>query len=231
MTINKDTIVCISIAKKAGNFGTTIYNHVFEKLEMNFLYKSFSTESPEDALLGARALGIRGISVTMPYKTDVLKYVDKVSPEVKFINAANTIVNDGQTLTAYNTDVDSSSALLSETANKKDLYILGKGGFSKAVQYSAKDLFENIHIITRSNWKSIQEIKSGVVFNCTPVKELSKIFQGNDIEFIDCDVNSPSGKRLAILQAARQFELYTGREFLTEYVLENSEKILKKSFK
>ena len=231
MTINKDTIICISIAKKAGNFGTTIYNHVFEKLEMNFLYKSFSIENPEDALLGARALGIRGISVTMPYKTDVLKYVDKVSPEVKFINAANTIVNDGQKLTAYNTDVDSSSTLLSETTNKKDLYILGKGGFSKAVQYSAKDLFENIHIITRSNWKSIQEIKSGVVFNCTPVKELSKIFQGNDIEFIDCDVNSPSGKRLAILQAARQFELYTGREFLTEYVLENSEKILKKSFK
>ena len=94
MKIDKDTVVCISLAKKAGNFGTSIYNHVFQKLELNFIYKSFSTDDIVSAINGARALGIKGISITMPYKSKVLELVDKLSEEVKFIGAANTIVNN-----------------------------------------------------------------------------------------------------------------------------------------
>ena len=227
--INKDTVVCISIAKNAGNFGTTIYNHVFSLLGMNYLYKSFSTDDPKSALLGARALGIRGISVTMPYKSEVLKYVDEKAPEVQFINAANTIVNDNGKLTAYNTDADSTKTVLSEIKDKKDLYILGSGGFSKAVQYSAKDMFENIHVVTRKDWEITSKIKTGTVFNCTPLKGLKNIFESTDVEFIDCDVSTESGKRMAVLQAARQFKLYTGKEFLTDYVIQNSDKIIKGS--
>ena len=53
MKISKDTKVCISLAKSAGNFGTTIYNHVFEKLGIDLIYKSFSTQDLEAADLGA----------------------------------------------------------------------------------------------------------------------------------------------------------------------------------
>ena len=228
MKITKDTTVCISLAKNAGNFGTTIYNHVFDLCGLDFLYKSFSTEDLHDAIKGATALGIRGISITMPYKTEVLSYVDECSPEVLATNAANTIVNDGSNLIAYNTDADSTRILLLEQKDKFDqLFILGKGGFSKAVQYSARGIFSKVKIITRKNWDTLQDIESGLVFNCTPVEGLGQLFsENNKICFIDADVKTSTGKRMAVLQAARQFELYTGKKFLTDYVLENLENIL-----
>ena len=229
MKISKDTKVCISLAKSAGNFGTTIYNHVFEKLGIDFIYKSFSTQDLEAAVLGAKAIGICGISVTMPYKTEVLKLADKLTDEVKETGAANTIVNSSGCLIAYNTDTDSTRIVLEEVKDKSVLYILGNGGFSKAVQYSSKGMFKEYKLITRENWSDIYNINSGTVFNCTPVKNLSKVFDTDKIEFIDCDVSSPTGKRLAVLQAARQFNLYTGEDFLTDYVLSNLDKILKRN--
>ena len=229
MRISKDTVVCISLAKKAGNFGTTVYNHVFQKLNLDFLYKSFSTNDIVSAINGARSIGIRGISITMPYKTRVLDLVDSVSEEAAMTRSVNTIVNNDGVLTAYNTDVDSTSTLLEEVENKEMLYVLGAGGFSKAVQYSGSHLFDNVKIITRENWELVKNIKEGVVFNCTPIKGLT--FKSSDVTFIDCDVASDTGKRLAILQAARQFKLYTGVEFLTSYVMENLDDILKENNK
>lgn len=229
MKISKDTKVCISLAKTAGNFGTTIYNHVFEKLGIDFIYKSFSTQDLEAAVLGAKAIGICGISVTMPYKTEVLKLVDELTEEVKETGAANTIVNSNGRLVAYNTDTDSTRIVLEEAKDKSVLYILGRGGFSKAVQYSSKGIFEEYKLVTRENWSDIHNINSGTVFNCTPVKNLSEIFNTGNVDFIDCDVSTASGKRLAVLQAARQFNLYTGQEFLTDYVLSNLDRILERN--
>lgn len=225
MSINKDTKLCISIAKNAGNFGTTLYNHVFNIQSMNYIYKSFSITDLKSTIAGVKALDIRGMSVTMPYKTAVLKYVDVLSEEVKAINASNTIVNEAGVLKAYNTDVDSAKILLREAKDKKKLYILGNGGYAKSVRYAAKDIFEEIITVTRDNWDDIYNIKTGTIFNCTPVKKIT--LNNTDVSFIDCDTNSETGKRLAVLQAARQFYLYTGCQFPTNYILKNLEEILK----
>jgi len=224
MWVDKDTTVCISLARTAGNFGTRVHNAMFQKLGLNFLYKSFSTDDIAQAIYGARAMGIRGISVTTPYKMEVLRLVDTVTPEAQFTGAANTVVNNGGVLVAYNTDTDSARILLEEQKNRSTLYILGNGGFSKAVQYSAAGLFDTIKIIERKNWDDFHNIREGVVFNCTPLQELC--FPDAEISFIDCDIKSPTGRRLAVLQASRQFELYTGRKFLTDYVLGNLDEIL-----
>jgi shikimate 5-dehydrogenase len=223
--INKDTIVCISLAKKAGNFGTTIYNHIFEKEKMNFLYKAFSTKDLKTAIQGARALNIRGVSITMPYKEEVLNYVDELSEEVKDIGAANTILNDNGKLIAYNTDCDSTFEVINRYRNFKTIHILGNGGFSKAVQYSANKIFKEIKIYTRENWEEIKKIKSGLIFNCTPVKGLKF---NKEIVYVDCDTNTDTGKELAILQAAKQFNLYTKKDFPTMYILKNLDNIIKK---
>ena len=221
--INKDTVLCMSIAKTAGSTGCAIHNYAFKKCGLNFVYKSFSTNDVKGAMDAMRTLGIRGCGVTMPHKIDVLKYVNELSDEVIEIGSANTIVNNNGHLTAYNTDVYSSSCILSDVKDKDKIYILGAGGFSKAVQYSAKKYFKNIEIITRDNWDVIDKIEKGTIFNCTPV---DNIHPHKDVNFIDCIVTTTTGKRLAILQASKQFELYTGSDFPIDDIMTNYNDIL-----
>jgi len=213
--INKDTIICCSFAKTAGNTGCFMYNTAFKCLNLNYIYKSFSISNIKDAIFSARTLCFRGCSITMPFKIEVLNYIDQMSDEVVEIGATNTIVNTDGILKAYNTDAYSSYNLLNQYKNFDTIYILGDGGFSKAVQYSSRKLFQNINLITRKNWHIIDTIKNGLIFNCTPIA----IKTDTSNTYIDCNViNSETGKELALLQASKQFELYTGVEFPIQHI-------------
>lgn len=66
--INKDTKLCISLSKNSGQFGTRFHNYLYKSLKLNFIYKAFSVNDLASAILGMRALGIRGCGVSMPFK-------------------------------------------------------------------------------------------------------------------------------------------------------------------
>ena len=90
-----------------------------------------------------------------------------------------------------------------------DLHILGSGGYAAAVITAARDLGYNPNIITRNNWNEIKEIRDSIIFNCTPVENI-EVDKANN--FIDCIVSTPTGKRLAWIQAYHQFKLYTNKD-------------------
>ena len=69
----------------------------------------------------------------------------------------------------------------------------------------------NYNVITRDNWEEISEIEHSVIYNCTPVSMTDKIHKSN--RYINSNTNSQTGKRLATLQASKQFELYTNLTF------------------
>lgn len=208
MKIDKDTLIFGSFAKNAGNNGCIIFNIAFKYYGLNAIYKSFSINNIEDAIKAARTLNFKGFAITMPYKKEVIKYVDELDINVKNIGSANTIVNNNGILKAYNTDFLAAKELLNESKNK--LFILGDGGFSAAVQYAAKELELKFNLITRKNWNEIKNIKNSTIFNCTPVSNL--VIDKSNI-FIDCLITSETGKRLSLIQASHQFKLYTGLEF------------------
>ena len=79
----KSPTLCISIAKQSGMFGTIVHNAGYEALKLNFIYKAFSVTKLEDAIRGVKAFGIKGCSVSMPYKEEVIKYLDKLDPLAK----------------------------------------------------------------------------------------------------------------------------------------------------
>lgn len=218
--IDKDTIICCSFAKEAGNTGCFIYNNAFKYLKMNYIYKSFSVSNIKDAIFAGKILGFRGMSITMPFKKDVLNYVDEIKDDVLKIGATNTILNKDDRLIAYNTDLYSSFLYLTQYKNFDTIYILGNGGFSKAVQYSSKKLFKNINIITRNNWGEIWGLRDNLIFNCTPID----ISVHNSNTYIDCNVKSKTGFQLALLQASKQFEIYTKQDFPLKYIQKLYEK-------
>jgi len=95
---------------------------------------------------------LKGLAVTIPYKEQVLKYVDLLSEEVKQIGATNCIrIWDGE-LTAYNTDIigfERSFVKKLKPVHQKAL-VLGTGGASKAVQFVLKKLGIGFLIVSRS---------------------------------------------------------------------------------
>ena len=209
--INKDTEIYCSFAEKAGNTGCQMMNTAFYYHGLNKIYKSFSVKSIEDAVNSVLTLGIKGFAITMPYKVKVLKYVHDMEDSVKEIGAANTVINTNGRLHAYNTDAYAAITLLDEYDNRKKIYIVGNGGYSKAVRWGANDCRFDIETITRSNWSDIYGVRDSVVYNCTPVNIEDMVHSSND--FINCLVNTDTGKQLARLQASKQFELYTDKEF------------------
>ena len=87
--INKDTEIYCSFAKKAGNTGCQMMNTAFYYYGLNKIYKSFSVDNIEDAVNSVRTLGIKGFAITMPYKIEVLNYVDVTDAAVSQIGAAS----------------------------------------------------------------------------------------------------------------------------------------------
>ena len=147
----------------------------------------------------------------MPYKEEVLKYVDTMDTSVSQIGAANTVINNDGKLRAYNTDSYAVLTYLDSYDNKKPLYIIGNGGYAKAVKWASNGLNFNVNQITRDNWDELFNIKDSIVYNCTPLDITDWVDESND--FINCLVTTQTGIDLATLQASKQFELYTGLEF------------------
>ena len=206
--IDKDTKIYCSFAKEAGNVGCQVFNSAFNYYGLDSIYKSFSINNIKSAVESVRTLDIKGFAVTMPFKIEVIDYLDKLESGVQSIGAVNTVINDNGYLIGYNTDYLAAKEVLDECMGI-DLYILGNGGYSRAVQQAAKDLGYKPNIISRSNWKDIKNIKDSIVYNCTPIRKI-KVDKSN--EFIDCIVSTPTGRRLSWIHASHQFKLYTGKE-------------------
>ena len=209
--IDKDTEIYCSFAKEAGNTGCRLMNTSFYYYGLNKIYKSFSIDNIEDAVNSVRTLDIKGFAITMPFKMEVLKYVDTTDAIVSQIGAANTVINKDGRLLAYNTDAYAAMAYLDLYDNKKPLYVVGNGGYGKAVKWAAKGNKFDVRNITRDNWDELFDIKDSTVYNCTPIDITDWIHKSND--FIDCRVSSQTGLDLATIQASEQFKLYTGLEF------------------
>ncbi|MDI6704284.1 MAG: shikimate dehydrogenase [bacterium] len=114
-----------------------MHNALFQALNLNYVYLPFPIKPYmlEKALIGLKALNIRGVNVTIPYKEEVIKYLDELDPSSRLIGAVNTIkINDK--LIGYNTDGKGFIASLKElgiSPRDKNIFLIGCGGAGRAV--------------------------------------------------------------------------------------------------
>lgn len=151
--LSKDTRLCISLAGTPSNLGTRFHNHLYGELGLDFVYKACTTDDLPGAIRGVRALGIRGCSVSMPFKGAVLPLVDEVEASAATIGAANTVVNDGGVLTASNTDVEAVGLLLAErdVPVHDRVVIRGSGSMASAVSAAfARGGFDRVALWARN---------------------------------------------------------------------------------
>ena len=117
-------------------------NEAFAKLGLDYAYLAFEVDNDtlEDAVKGLRALRMRGSNVSMPNKTVVHKYLDKLSPAAEMCGAVNTIVNDDGVLTGHITDGIGYMAALKDNdidVIGKKITIVGAGGAATAIEIQA----------------------------------------------------------------------------------------------
>ena len=114
------------------------FNTVFSKEETDAVFVPIPTDSVDSLLRLATEIGISGITITVPYKEDILSHLTYKSKEVASIGACNTIVAGSEGWMGYNTDAAGFSDSLLSYIGKKNLRgrkvtIVGAGGGAKAV--------------------------------------------------------------------------------------------------
>ncbi|AYJ50683.1 shikimate 5-dehydrogenase [Rhodococcus sp. P1Y] len=139
--LNRETQLCMSLSGRPSNIGTRFHNYLYDELELNFVYKAFTTTDLAAAVGGVRALGIRGCAVSMPFKEDVIELVDVMHDSASAIESVNTIVNDDGVLHAYNTDYQAVANLLESSgwSTEYSVAVTGSGGMAKAVVAALRD--------------------------------------------------------------------------------------------
>lgn len=184
--ITKDTLLCMSLAARPSNFGTRFHNFLYEALDLDYLYKAFTTTDLAAAIGGVRALGIRGCAISMPFKEACIPMVDELDVSAKAINSVNTLVNTGGRLTAYNTDYIAITKLLAQHQVATDLVfaLSGSGGMAKAVACALRDAgFKNGFIVARNEvagrrladlyglgWRAdMAQVQAQLLINVTPI--------------------------------------------------------------
>lgn len=116
----------------------TMHNAAFGALGLDWCYVPFPVQ-PErlaDAVAGVRALGLRGVNVTVPHKAAMLSLVDELTPEARAIGAVNTVVPSTQGLVGHNTDARGFYRALAELGFSPEgcnALVLGAGGAARAV--------------------------------------------------------------------------------------------------
>jgi len=131
-----------------------MHNEALKDKNLNYIYLAFdvSDENLKYVVDGAKSLGIKGFNVTIPYKVDIMKYLDKIDKEAELIGAVNTVKIENDIAIGYNTDGLGARMSLEEEIGKvedKNILIIGAGGASRAVAFElAKN--NNITIINRT---------------------------------------------------------------------------------
>ncbi|MFH1424505.1 MAG: shikimate dehydrogenase [archaeon] len=157
--ISATTVLCISIAEKPGTFGSLFHNRAYEMLGLDQVYipRKVEAKKLESTIASVRALGIKGCSVSMPHKVEVMQYLDSFDSSASNVGAVNTIVRQGDgTLKGYNTDYYGAKKALEENADVagKDVLMIGAGGAANAIGQAVKDLGGNLSIANRTEEKA-----------------------------------------------------------------------------
>lgn len=165
------------------SFSKSFFTSKFENEHLKHSYENFDIDDiSKFKSIIKNNLDLKGLNVTIPYKEEIIPFLDDIDKKAKKIGAVNTIkiTSDGK-LKGYNTDwygfKKSIEPLLKP--NHKKALILGTGGASKAIAYTLDQLHIDYAYVSRNANKKTQFLYADltpkiiadhpVIINCTPI--------------------------------------------------------------
>ena len=163
------------------SFSRGYFKDKFETGKLECSYKNFDLDTIEDFEDLKNSTQLSGLNVTIPYKQEVIPYLDAIDLEAQEIGAVNTIKIKNGKLTGYNTDHFGFEHSLKPhlKPHHKSALILGTGGASKAIAYALKKLGIQFDYVSRTQssavkytYESLADNGIGayhIIINCTPL--------------------------------------------------------------
>jgi 3-dehydroquinate dehydratase/shikimate dehydrogenase len=164
-----------------------MHNAAFDAADIDAVYLPLPAADPDDFLTFAGAFGLKGVSVTIPYKVPLLDRLDEVDQLARHVGAVNTVrIQDGRWL-GRNTDVQGFLAPLHQLGIELRglrASIVGAGGSARAVAVAlaSRDAAVSVHAREPARAAAVAELVSGragewppapgswdLLINCTPV--------------------------------------------------------------
>jgi 3-dehydroquinate dehydratase / shikimate dehydrogenase len=173
----------------AHNLGPVVHNTAFHELNLNKVFIPFRV--PQDDLISfmelAQDLDIKGLSVTVPHKEEILRYLVQADGAVRGIGGANTILMDQSSIVGFNTDYRAFNEVLDQVFSHLDegqslwgktALVLGSGGVSKAILYALRRREADV-LISARNFERAAELAER--FKCRPVQWYERLKFDPDI--------------------------------------------------
>lgn len=219
-----------------------LHKIILEKINISGNYVLLdSSESKNETLFIEEIIkmlrngNLSGINITIPYKEEIIKYVDEIDEISRKIGAINTIKVEKASLVGYNTDYYGIIETLTKMKldlNSKKCYIFGTGGSSKAVYYAIKELGGIPYYVSRGkigeNIISYDEVKkldnkNELAINCTPsnieleiLGKFKNVFELKYIKNLERDalvnINIVDGLYMLVVQGIKSQELWQNKE-------------------
>ena len=163
------------------SFSKSFFTDLFAKNQIDASYENIEVADLSKWFEAYYFLDFAGFNVTIPYKSEIIPFLDELSDEAKVIGAVNTVKNVNGKLIGYNTDAFGFGQSIKPFLNNNHerAMILGTGGASKAIAYVLKKIGLDVIFISRNpkssnefGYDSINENMVNackMIVNCTPV--------------------------------------------------------------
>ena len=141
-----------------------LHNYWFEKNNINANYdrKKIDKSEIQDTINEIKNNKLDGINVTVPFKSDVIPFLDMLSEEAQITQSVNTIYKHNKKLIGHNTDIKGFELSLKETRfnlENKTIFILGAGGVVPSIIYALEKSGASKIIITNRTKKKTEKLK------------------------------------------------------------------------
>lgn len=131
-----------------------MHNAAIRELNLSYIYLAFNIypSNLKLAVNGIKAFDIKGINVTIPFKQEIMIYLDEIDPVAQKIGAVNTIKNDEGYLNGKNTDAEGAMKAIFDagyTVSGNNILLLGAGGAARALTYTIAENANRMVIANR----------------------------------------------------------------------------------
>ncbi len=157
-----------SISSNPGTIGKYYYSEFFKYYGINAKYDSVKAGDIKEAISFLENNLYSGFNISMPFKSQIINYLDYAAPDVSLYNSCNTIKFQDNELHGYNTDIFGALKIVDSIAESDYVVVLGNGAMGKMIAKVLQHRNIEFEIISRSlsNWDKRHQ-SCDVLINCT----------------------------------------------------------------